>query len=89
MVRAVERTFQELNRRGERAFIPFITAGDPDLDATVRLVPELASAGSDILELGIPFSEGNVFHVIPKPGSSLEKRPKRASHITSRVLVRT
>jgi tryptophan synthase alpha chain len=57
VVRAIERTFSDLRARGERAFIPFITAGDPDLEATVRLAPELARAGSDILELGIPFSD--------------------------------
>jgi tryptophan synthase alpha chain len=49
--------FHELRRRGEKAFIPFIMAGDPDLESTVRLVPELERAGSHIIELGIPFSD--------------------------------
>jgi tryptophan synthase alpha chain len=49
--------FDELRRRGGKAFIPFIMAGDPDLESTVRLVPELERAGSHIIELGIPFSD--------------------------------
>jgi tryptophan synthase alpha chain len=49
--------FLKLRERGEKAFIPFIMAGDPDLETTVRLVPELARAGSDIVELGVPFSD--------------------------------
>ena len=40
-----------------KAFIPFITAGDPNLDITVKLVPKMAEAGADIIELGIPFSD--------------------------------
>ena len=39
------------------AFIPYITAGDPDLAATERLAVALAAAGADILELGVPFSD--------------------------------
>ena len=55
--RAIERKFAELKERGKKAFIPFITAGDPDLETTIRLVPELERAGSHIVELGIPFSD--------------------------------
>ncbi len=57
MERAITATFERLRSRGRRAFIPFITAGDPDLETTVRLVPELERAGSHIVELGIPFSD--------------------------------
>jgi tryptophan synthase alpha chain len=57
MARAIAETFEGLKQRGRKAFIPFITAGDPDLEATIRLVPELALAGADIVELGIPFSD--------------------------------
>ncbi|HSW39582.1 MAG TPA: tryptophan synthase subunit alpha, partial [Acidobacteriota bacterium] len=49
--------FNELKSRGEKAFIPFIVAGDPDLETTVRLVEELERAGSHIIELGVPFSD--------------------------------
>lgn len=40
-----------------KAFIPFITAGDPTLEITERLVQEMAKAGADLVELGIPFSD--------------------------------
>lgn len=40
-----------------KAFIPFITAGDPDLSITEKLVPAMAEAGADLIELGIPFSD--------------------------------
>lgn len=49
--------FKELRSVGAKAFIPFIVAGDPDLETTIRLVPELERAGSHIVELGIPFSD--------------------------------
>jgi tryptophan synthase alpha chain len=57
MARRIGQTFQELNARGKKAFIPFIMAGDPDLETTIRLVPELERAGSHIIELGVPFSD--------------------------------
>ncbi|HYB91810.1 MAG TPA: tryptophan synthase subunit alpha [Candidatus Binataceae bacterium] len=49
--------FRELRERNEAALIPFIVAGDPDLDATRRLVVELESCGADLIELGVPFSD--------------------------------
>jgi tryptophan synthase alpha chain len=56
-MRRIGQKFQELKTAGAKAFIPFIVAGDPDLETTVRLVPELQRAGSHIVELGIPFSD--------------------------------
>lgn len=40
-----------------KAFIPFVTCGDPDLDTTARVVRAMAEAGADLIELGIPFSD--------------------------------
>ncbi len=40
-----------------KAFIPFITCGDPDLETTGKIVREMAAAGADLIELGIPFSD--------------------------------
>ena len=40
-----------------KAFIPFITCGDPDLETTGRIVRAAAEAGADLIELGIPFSD--------------------------------
>ncbi|MDO4261836.1 MAG: tryptophan synthase subunit alpha [Eubacteriales bacterium] len=40
-----------------KAFIPFITCGDPDLETTKAVVKAMAEAGADLIELGIPFSD--------------------------------
>lgn len=50
-------TFQHLEAAGRTALITFVTAGDPDLSVTERLLPSLARAGADIIELGMPFSD--------------------------------
>ena len=42
---------------GGKAFIPFITCGDPDLETTKKIVLAMAAAGADLIELGIPFSD--------------------------------
>jgi len=49
--------FSQLQREGRKALITFITAGDPDCGLTERIVPLMAAAGADIIELGIPFSD--------------------------------
>ena len=49
--------FACLRDRGEVAFIPFLTVGDPDLETSKQLAIEVASAGADLLELGVPFSD--------------------------------
>lgn len=53
----IESRFRELKDAGKKAFIPFVTAGDPDLDSTYELVLALESAGADVIELGVPFSD--------------------------------
>lgn len=53
----ISKTFAKLRQEGRRALIPFITAGDPDLGTTRALLLELACAGADLIELGIPFSD--------------------------------
>ena len=53
----IQSVFQNLRERGGRALIPFITAGDPDADATVPLMHALVAGGADIIELGVPFSD--------------------------------
>lgn len=42
---------------GGKAFIPFVTCGDPDLETTAKIVREMAANGADLIELGIPFSD--------------------------------
>ncbi len=41
----------------QKAFIAFVTGGDPDLDTTEKLIPQMAAAGADLIEIGIPFSD--------------------------------
>src|SRR5438094_8319279 len=53
----IREKFGELKRSGRGGFIPFITAGDPDLATTKHLLVELAKAGADIIEMGVPFSD--------------------------------
>ncbi|MGI8997985.1 MAG: tryptophan synthase subunit alpha, partial [Pyrinomonadaceae bacterium] len=53
----IAETFAWLRTEGRRGFIPFITAGDPDLEMTGALIVELARAGATLIELGVPFSD--------------------------------
>jgi tryptophan synthase alpha chain len=53
----VDRAFAAARDENRSALVVFITAGDPDLDTTRRLVPALAKAGADVIELGVPHSE--------------------------------
>ncbi|KAB2954632.1 tryptophan synthase subunit alpha [Heliorestis acidaminivorans] len=53
----IEATFEALRKEGRKAFIPFITAGDPDLRTTKELVLAMEQAGAHIIELGVPFSD--------------------------------
>lgn len=54
---AISDRFKSLHDRGECALIPFITAGDPDLETTAKALKVLDNAGADIIELGIPYSD--------------------------------
>lgn len=49
--------FQKLNQNSECALIPFITAGDPDLETTAKALEVLANNGADMIELGVPYSD--------------------------------
>jgi len=53
----ISTTFETLKREGRKGFIPFITAGDPDLETTKRLIVHLAKEGATLIELGVPFSD--------------------------------
>ncbi|MFT4249140.1 MAG: tryptophan synthase subunit alpha [Pseudomonas sp.] len=56
-MRRIETVFQRLRGESRKALIPFITAGDPSLEATVPLMHALVRAGADVIELGVPFSD--------------------------------
>jgi tryptophan synthase alpha chain len=49
--------FAELRKSSRPAFVPFVTAGDPDFETSVAIVQKLPAAGADIIEIGIPFSD--------------------------------
>ncbi len=53
----IEQRFADLKGKGETAFIPYITAGDPSLECTERIVYALEAAGADVIEFGVPFSD--------------------------------
>lgn len=57
MQNRIDKKFDELKSEKKGAFIPFIVAGDPDLDVTKKLIREIAERGADIIELGVPFSD--------------------------------
>ncbi|MGA2062150.1 MAG: tryptophan synthase subunit alpha [Thermoguttaceae bacterium] len=54
---AIDKQFAQLRSAGRKAFMPFITAGDPDLDFTAAVIRELAARGANLCELGIPYSD--------------------------------
>ena len=53
----IQACFADLKAANKTALIPFVTAGDPHPDQTVAIMHALAEAGSDIIELGVPFSD--------------------------------
>jgi tryptophan synthase alpha chain len=53
----ITKKFEWLRHEGCKAFIPYITAGDPDLATTEDLIIALDEAGADVIELGVPFSD--------------------------------
>ncbi|SFB13855.1 tryptophan synthase, alpha chain [Acetitomaculum ruminis DSM 5522] len=57
MSNRIEEKIKELNNKGEKAFITYITAGLPDMKVTKKLIKAKEMAGIDIIELGIPFSD--------------------------------
>jgi tryptophan synthase alpha chain len=56
MLRITE-TFAALREKNQPALIPFLTAGDPDMATTAKLVHSLVNNGADLIELGVPFSD--------------------------------
>jgi tryptophan synthase alpha chain len=53
----IKATFDALQASGRKALIPYVTSGDPFGDATVDIMLAMASAGADVIELGVPFSD--------------------------------
>ena len=53
----IETRFSELNNRGEKAFMPFVTACDPTPEASIAVASALEKAGADVIELGLAYSD--------------------------------
>jgi tryptophan synthase alpha chain len=68
----IDRCFHELRAARQKALIPYITAGDPDLAVTRELAWAFEGAGADILELGVPFSDPLA------DGSTIQRASQRA-----------
>lgn len=57
MKNRIDSCFEQLKAKNEKALVTFVTAGDPDLETTEKLVLEMFDKGADIIELGVPFSD--------------------------------
>lgn len=53
----IDRTFRKLHEENRKALVTFVTAGDPDVATTEALVLGMERAGTDVIELGVPFSD--------------------------------
>ena len=85
--------FQDLKKQNRKAFIAFITAGDPDLKTTQELAIAFEKAGVDIIELGVPFSDppadgptiqASYFRALKK-GTTVKKILETVKHIRRRT----
>jgi tryptophan synthase alpha chain len=79
----IDRKFRELKARGQKAFVAYITAGDPNPETTPALVWALERAGADIVELGVPFSDPLADGVVNQLSA---QRALEAGTTTPRVL---
>ncbi len=53
----IKQRFDSLKAAGEKALVPFLTAGDPDYETSLRILSELPEAGADVIEIGMPFTD--------------------------------
>lgn len=53
----IEKTFKDLRGKNEKALVGFLSAGDPDIKNSLKIIESMCKAGLDIMELGIPFSD--------------------------------
>ena len=76
---AIDDLFAQLKSEGKKAFMPFITAGDPDVEFSSALLQSLDQAGCHLAELGIPYSDpiACLLYTSPSP------RDKRQSRMPS------
>jgi tryptophan synthase alpha chain len=82
---AVDQLFARLKASKQKAFMPFVTAGDPDLDFTAAVIRELAARGCDMCEVGIPYSDPIADGPVIQASytRALEKKVKLASILST------
>ena len=57
MTTRIDTRFAELKREGRAAFVTFVMCGDPDIETSLAIIKALPSAGADVIELGMPFTD--------------------------------
>ena len=88
----IEKRFAALKAEGRAGFVAYLTAGDPDLETSTRLLEGLAAAGADLIEIGMPFSDpmadGPVIQAAGlralKSGMTLKKTLALIKHLRAR-----
>jgi tryptophan synthase alpha chain len=80
MMTRIESKFRQVKSENRKAFIPYITAGDPNLETTAHIILELERSGADIIELGVPFSDPMADGVVIQRASERALR----NHVTVR-----
>lgn len=76
----ITRLFERLKEQKKKGFIAFVTAGDPDIPTTKKIIRELERSGADMIELGIPFSDPMADG--PTIQASYERAVKGGVHLT-------
>lgn len=81
----IDAVFKRLKEENETALIPFLTVGDPNVGATLDIIREVESAGADIVELGVPYSDPLA------DGPVIQRASQRAlkDHVTIRTCMET
>lgn len=76
----IDQRFKRLRDSGRKGFVPFITAGDPDIETSLKIALKLAELGADIIELGVPFSDPMA------DGPTIQQSSQRALKSSSNIV---
>ncbi|MFZ9941406.1 MAG: tryptophan synthase subunit alpha [Luteolibacter sp.] len=79
----IAHTFQSLREKNQKAFVAYIAAGDPNFDSSLEIMKSLADAGTDIIELGLPFSDPLADGIVNQMAA---ERALKSGMTTARVL---